>query len=104
MKEKLKTPTGQASEEEISKWKKQFGEIFAAKVEGYIAYFKKPDRGQLAYAIMLDDNPVKQTEYMLKECFIGGSEVIIQETDYLLGAMKIVDKLMEVKMMEVEKL
>ena len=104
MKEKVKILTGQASEEEISKWKKQFGEIFAAKVEDHIAYFRKPTRQELGYIMTLGNNPMKQTENLLQTCFAGGSETILQDDSYFLGAASVMQQLLAVKRAEVEKL
>lgn len=103
--EKESTPlTGQASEDQIAIWKYKHGEIFSAVADNHIAYFKKPSRQQLAYSMMLQNNPAKQTESILKGCFVGGSETILTNSDYFLGASSIVKTLVADKTIEVEKL
>jgi hypothetical protein len=103
-KKEQNTLTGQAAETQIVKWKNQFGEIFTATVDNHIAYFKKPTRQQLAYAMMLQNNMLKQTETLLKSCFVGGSEAILTEADYFLSAVDLYKKLTAVKKVELGKL
>jgi len=94
--------TGQASEEQIAIWKYKHGDIFSAVVDNHIAYFKKPSRQQLAYSMTLQNNPLKQTECILRECFVGGSEVILTNSDYFMGSSSIVKTLVSTKTVEVE--
>ena len=96
--------TGQATEVEIEAWKKQFGAVVSAVVEHHIAYFKKPSRQQLSYAMMFASNPMKQMETLLRECFVGGSETILNNMEYMLGASSVLSMLVEVKHVEVAKL
>ena len=96
--------TGKATEMEIEAWKEQFGAVFSTEVEHHIAYFKKPDRQQLSYAMLFANNPVKQMETLLRECFVGGSEAILNNMEYMLGASSILSTLVDVKRVEIAKL
>lgn len=95
---------GQAKPEQIEAWKKEYGEIFVAEADDCVAYFKKPSRSQLSYAMTLQSDPLKMTETILKACFIGGSEVMINDLDHLLGASAIADSLITSKQVAVKKL
>ena len=95
---------GQATEAQIEMWKRQFGAVFSTVVEQHVAYFKKPSRQQMSYSMIFANDPMKQTETLLRECFIGGSEVIINDMEYMLGASSILSTLVETKRVEVAKL
>ena len=106
MKETTQTTplTGQATEAEIEMWKRLFGDIFSTIVEHHIAYFKKPSRQQMSYAMLFAGNPMKQAETLLRECFVGGSNEILNNMEYMLSASSIVNTLVEMKHVEVAKL
>ncbi|MEI6898260.1 MAG: hypothetical protein WCL00_00150 [Bacteroidota bacterium] len=76
-KEKL---TGEATKEQVDKWKEEHGDVFAIKCEGNIFYFKKPDRKILGYsAVAGKTNPMKFNETLFKSCFLGGSNAHIDD-------------------------
>ena len=95
---------GQATEQQIKEWKGKHGDIFFAKSEGHIGYFKKPNRPEVGYAMSQQGDPLKMTETMLKGCFIGGSRVFIEETGFMLGAGELMEQLISVKKVELGKL
>ena len=95
---------GQATEVQIKKWKEEHGDVFFAKSDGHIAYFRKPKRQELSYSMTMQDDPLKMAESLLKSCFIGGSEVFLNDLEFLLGAAELMDQLMAVKKAELGKL
>lgn len=95
---------GVASAAQIESWKREFSDIYTAEAEDGIAYFKKPSRQQLGYAMTLKSDPLKMTETILKGCFVGGDERFINETDYMLGAASIVELLIQAKEVKLKKL
>ncbi len=86
------------------KLKQQHGTIFTAKADGKEAFFRKPTRKDLSYALTLRDKPLEMTEVLLKNCFIEGDRCFVEETDYLLGCSALVEQMIEVKNVEVGKL
>ena len=100
-----KTLKGQATAEQIADWKQKYGEIFAAKVGGHIAYLKKPDRKTLSYASSVGKtDPMKFNEILLNNCFIGGSDDVKTEDKLFLGVSAKLEKIIEVEAAELEKL
>jgi len=81
------TLIGQATPEQIDGWKKKHGKIFGIIVDGHIAYLKKPDRKNIAYAsTVAQTNPMKSNELLLDSCWLGGSEAIKTEDELFFGA------------------
>jgi hypothetical protein len=96
---------GQATPEQIAKWKKEHKNVFAIKVDGHICYLKSPDRKTLSYASSLGmKDPLKFNEIILENCFLGGSEEIKTDDGLFLGASGKISELIEVKEAELEKL
>lgn len=97
---------GQATPEQIEAWKKQYGEVVEAKAEGHVAYFKKPTRPQLSYAMSLENQgkTLEMVEHVLKSCYLSGSDVFLKNTDYMLGAAGVVERLVSVKQVEIKNL
>lgn len=96
---------GKASDEQIAKWKKQHGSIYAVEVEGHVVYLRKPDRAVMAYASnALKDSPFQYVEELFNNCRIGGSDIFDKDDDYFMAAMQKVNDIVEVKKAELVKL
>lgn len=96
---------GQAASEQIAEWKEKHGEIFAVKVDGHVCYLRKPGRKTISYASVAGKaDPLKFNETLLRECWLGGSEAIRTDDDKFLAAGGVLDRLVEVKEAELEKL
>ena len=95
---------GAATEKQIAEWKEKHGKIFTTTADGHIGYFRKPNRKELGYALSLQNKPLEMTEMLLKQCFVGGSRVFMDETEYMLGCDKLIEKLVSVKTAEVGEL
>ena len=98
------TLKGQATDEQIKAWKEKYEPIFFTKSDGHIAYFRKPSRQEVSYAMSLQSDPMKASESLLKSCCIGGSEVFYKEPGYIIGAADLVETLMDIKKVELGKL
>lgn len=93
------------TQEQIDAWKKQHGDIYAIKVDGKIAYLKKPDRKTLSFASVAGQkDPMKFNEIILENCFIGGDEEIKKDDSLFLAASAKIVELIEVKEAELVKL
>lgn len=96
---------GQATPDQIAEWKKKYGKVFGIKVDGHIAYLKKPDRKVLGYASTAGKNdPIKFNEVVINNCFIGGSEAVKTEDDLFFGASSMLTELIQVKEAELVNL
>ena len=99
-----KSLIGQVEQEQIDAWKRQYGSVFYTTADNRIAYFRKPNRKELSYAMRLQDDPLAMIEMVLKSCRIGGDDTFIKEAEYLMGASALVEKLISVKKTEVGEL
>lgn len=96
---------GQATPEEIQEWKDKHGDVYAIKAEGHICYLHRPTRKAISYASVAGKtDPLKFNETLLRECWLGGSEEIRKNDDLFLAASGVLDKIIEIKEAELEKL
>lgn len=86
--------------EQVEQWKKEHGKVFEIKAEGKTAYYRKPNRKDLSYALTLKSQPLDMDETLLRSCFLGG-EPFHEDLDYLLGMDTLVDQMLTVKKVEV---
>lgn len=87
---------------QIEQWKKEHGKVFVASADGHKAYYRKPTRRDLSYAMTLQDQPLDMSETLLKNCFLGGDAIMHEDTDYLLGCSgELVERMVQVKKVEV---
>ena len=92
---------------QINDWKKKHGEIVSYTVEDKVAYFRKPTRQELSYAMVASNQMkdlIKYSETLMNSCFIGGDREILDKDDYFIGAMTIIEALAEAKTGEIKKL
>lgn len=88
--------------EQVEQWKKQHGKVFVASADGHKAYYRKPTRKDLSYALTLQNQPIDMTETLLKNCFLGGDSIMHEDTDYLLGCSgELTERLINIKKVEV---
>lgn len=86
--------------EQVEQWKKEHGKVFEVKADGKVAYYRKPTRKDLGYALTLKNQPLDLDETLMRSCFLGG-EPFHEDLDYLLGMDALVDKMLTVKTVEV---
>lgn len=85
---------------QVEQWKKEHGRVFTATADGRTAYYRKPTRKDLSYALTLKGQPLDMDEALLRNCFLGG-EPLHEDADCLLGMDGLVDKMITVKNVEV---
>lgn len=85
--------------EQVEQWKKEYGKVFVASADGHKAYYRKPTRKDLSYAMTLREQPLEMDEALLRNCFLGG-EPFHEELDGLLGLDPLVDQMLTIKSFE----
>lgn len=86
---------------QIEQWKKEYGKVFYAEADGYKAYYKKPSRQELSYAMTLKEQPLDMYEMLLKSCFLGGDAILYEDAEYLMGSADLAERMISVKSVEV---
>lgn len=88
--------------EQVEQWKKEHGKVFVASADGKKAYYRKPTRKELSYAMTLQSQPLDMTEVLLKSCFLGGDAEMHEDIDYLLCCSgELVERMLAIKKVEV---
>lgn len=97
-----KTEKTEITAEQVAQWKKEHGKVFVASADGHKAYYRKPTRKDLSYAMTLQNQPLDMTETLLKNCFLGGDAIMHEDTDYLLSCSgDLVERMISIKNVEV---
>lgn len=96
--------------EQIQQWKQKHGDVYRISVAGdsgetHTGYFRKPSRKTVGYAAMAGkDNPVRFTEALMQDCWLGGDESLRTDDSLFLSAGAKLAELVQVKEAELEKL
>ena len=91
---------------EIDLIKKKHGQpvIFKLAVDDKVAYYKKPDRQTLGYAMSLvQKDPLGFAEAILRGCFLEGDAELHEDVDYLMGVSGEIDQIVSIKTAEIKK-
>lgn len=105
MKKEVIALAGQATPEQITSWKKSYGDVFAISVDGKVCYLRKPGRKEMSYAASIGmTDPMGVSEAILNACWLGGCEEIKTQDDLFLSAVSQIDKVVETKKAELVKL
>ncbi len=93
------------TQEQIAAWKEKYGTVYEIAVDGKKCYLRKPDRKTLSYASAVGtSDPLKFSEVMLNNCWLGGDEVIKTDDELFLGVSARLGELIETKEAELKKL
>ena len=89
------------TQEQLAAWKKKHGgKVFEVVVEDKKAILKKPARQDLSYASAGSSqgkDALKFVELLMKQCWIDGDREILEDDDYFLGAVPVVEALAEAR-------
>ena len=106
----MNKPTAdQITPELIQEWKKQHGTVLVFR-EGEnenkkVGYFHTPTRKAYSYASVAGQkDPMEFNSILFKESFLVGDIEIIENNDYFISISQNVEKLMNLMVVEVEKL
>lgn len=94
----MKELKGQASQEQINKWKEMHGKVFKYEVEDKVCYLRQVDRNTYSLAASkITTSPAKFNETVIKEIWLGGDEEIKTNDQYYFGLVDFVEELMAKK-------
>jgi hypothetical protein len=96
---------GEATAEQIAMWKNLHKDVYAIRIEDSIAYLRKPDRATIkAMASFAQSDPIRSSEILLENCWLGGDAEIKTDNDKFLAVSARLGELIEVKNAELKKL
>lgn len=84
--------------EQVEAWKKQYGKVYICTTkDGKICYFKRPNRKIIAAAAIDGgiDN-VRQKEFVVRNCWLGGDMDIQTDDKYFFALLPLVDSMIEI--------
>lgn len=95
--------------EQLEGWKSKYGAdgVFEVTVEDKRAILRKPTRKDLSYATAgsgQGTDAMKFSEVLMNQCWVDGDREILENDDYFLGAVPVLQALSEVKKAEIKKL
>ncbi len=97
------------TKEQLAGWKKKYGNdgIFEVVVEDKKAVLHKPSRKDLSFAAAGSGqgaDSIKFSEILMRQCWIDGDQEIMEDDNYFLGAVPVLQAISEVKKAEIKKL
>ena len=95
------------TEEQMAAWKKKHGTVYEIKIEEKKAILRKPTRQDLSYATAGSSqgkDGMKFSELLMKQCWIDGYGEILEDDEYFLSALPVLESLTELKQAEIKKL
>lgn len=97
------------TKEQLQAWKEKYGneKVFELVVDDKKAVLHKPTRKDLSFASAGSEqgkDGIKFNEVLLKQCWIDGDKEIMDDDDYFLGAVPVLQAIGEVKEAEIKKL
>lgn len=89
---------GEASAEQIAKWKETHGKVHSYEVDGLICYMRPVDRTTYALALAkIGTNPASFNQIVIEKIWLGGADEIKKEDCYYFGLIDNVEELMNKK-------
>lgn len=105
MAEKKNLPQGTATPEDIAKWKKKHGDVFAYESDGKICYLRRPSRQVISAATVSGQNdPFNFAQVIIENCWLGGDDELRTADKYFMGLSQKVNEIVEIKVGELKKL
>jgi hypothetical protein len=93
------------TQKQIQEWKKEHGEVIKLSADNLEGYIKKPDRKVLSLAMTeAQVDPFGMIEVILTNCWLGGDDEMKNNDSYLMGINAQIDKVIEIKTVEIKKL
>ena len=95
----------QATKQQISEWKKKFGDVNEVTVEDKCCYLKPITRTVISLATHnAQSDSMAFAETVLENCWLAGDEEIKNDDRYFLGVNTIIGEMVEIKKATLKKL
>lgn len=91
------------TKEQVSAWKKKYGDIFEIEVGGKSCIVRRPTRKDLSYFSVVKD-PIKMSETMLRQLWVDGDMEIQEDDEYFLPVIPKMEEVLKVKEAQIKKL
>ena len=89
---------GQATPEQIAKWKEDYKTVFCYEVDGKVAYLRPVDRSTYSLAVSkIATSPAKFNEIIIDNIWLGGDEELRKKDEYYFALIDFVEELMAKK-------
>ena len=109
--EKAKKIAGEATAEQIAKWKQEHTDVFELTAahpgteEEHKGYVRRPKRAELSYATKVgQSNPLGFNDAILNACWLGGSEEIRKNDAMFMGVSGQLDEIVQIAQASIKKL
>jgi hypothetical protein len=89
---------GQATAEQIAKWKEEHGQVFKYEADDKVCYLRTVDRNTYTLAVSkISTSPAKFSEIIVKAIWLGGDDEIKDNDQYYFGLIDFIEDLMAKK-------
>jgi hypothetical protein len=88
---------GQATAEQIAKWKETYAKVFFYEVDGMICYFRPVNKNDYSVAAskVTSAGPAKFNEVLIANTWLGGADEIKTQDKYFFGLIDKIEELMD---------
>lgn len=85
------------TDEQIAKWKRDYGSVFVYEADGKRCYLRRPNRKIIAAAsVSACGDTLLQKELVIRNCFLGGDTSLVAEDKYFWAFSAQIESLIEV--------
>lgn len=85
------------TEEQIARWKRDYGSVFTYEADGKLCYLRRPNRKIIAAAsVTAGGDTLLQKELVIRNCFLGGDTSLMAEDKYFWMFSAKIESLIEV--------
>lgn len=97
----------QIDKDKLAELKAKHGNVYLITVEDKAAVFRKPSRQDISFATAASSqgkDAIAFTESIMRNTFLDGDRELLDNDDYFMAAMTVVDEMVETKQAELKKL
>jgi hypothetical protein len=93
-----------AKKAELEKQRKEKVVAIHIEADKKVAYFRKPNRREVSYAMtLLQNDPLAAYEAVLQTCYLEGDRELLDDDEYFIGIAPLANSLISTKTAEVLK-
>lgn len=97
----------QTDSKKLEEFKAKYKGVYLITVDDKAALFRKPTRQHISFATAASSqgmDAIAFTESIMKNTFLEGDREILEDDDYFLPAMPVINQMVESKQAEIKKL